>query len=101
MRDELTDAARAFARLVAALERQRPLCPDHRDKAGGYPCLLCEIERLRTDNHHLRGLLETAVDAWECGLSVVDRHNKFLPGFRGACLPEAWWDEARKAGGLA
>ena len=42
-----------------------------------------ELEEQRARNHHLRGLLETAVDAHDCGGSVT----------------EAWWDEARKAGG--
>ena len=58
--------------------------------------LLEEIERLRAENHHLRGLLETAVDAWDCGRSVIDRHCKLLVDFRGACLPKAWRDEAAK-----
>ena len=67
MSDETADAARAFARLVAALERQRPLCPDHRDKAKGYPCLLCEIERLRAG-------IQEAVEA-----------------FGHAPLSDTWW----------
>ena len=58
-----------------------------------------EIERLRASNQLMRGLLETAVDAWECGLTVTDRHSKLLVGFRGACLPESWHDEAAKAAG--
>ena len=42
-----------------------------------------EIERLRIENHHLRGLLETAVDAHDCNGSVT----------------KAWWEAARAAGG--
>lgn len=30
------------------------LCPDHRDKQAGKPCLACEIERLRAENKGLR-----------------------------------------------
>ena len=68
-------------------------------------CVYCkqrrEIEQLRAENHHLRGLLETAVDAWECGQAMtdVDHRGVLLTNFRRACLPKAWWDEARKAGG--
>lgn len=32
-------------KMLHAMERLRPLCPDHQDKARGYQCLLCEIER--------------------------------------------------------
>ncbi len=30
------------------------LCPDHRDKQAGKPCLACEIERLQSENKELR-----------------------------------------------
>lgn len=48
------DVRRYMLRQMSALERARPLCPDHRDKAAGQPCLLCEIERLRRENDCLR-----------------------------------------------
>ena len=40
-----------FIRQIKAMERMRPLCPDHRDKAKDFPCLMCEIERLRAGKH--------------------------------------------------
>ena len=58
-----------------------------------------EIQRLRADLHHLRGLLETAADAWESGQAVIDRDGTALADFRGACLTKAWYVEATKAGG--
>jgi hypothetical protein len=45
--------------------------------------LMRECQVLRTQLHHARGLLETAVDAHECGGSVT----------------EAWYEAAKKAGG--
>lgn len=63
-RDELLERMDAAARLVVAYERQRPLCPDHRDKAKGFPCLMCEIERLTKQRDDLgtmiRQLLRSA-----------------------------------------
>lgn len=39
------------------------LCPDHRDKQQGKPCLACEVERLRKANsNHLRSLVKIADD---------------------------------------
>lgn len=48
------EAARgAFtARMVGAIERQRPLCPDHRDKQTGKPCLACTIEAAEREIQH-------------------------------------------------
>ena len=54
-----------------------------------------EIERLR----EVRSLLETAVDAWECGLAVTDGNGVVLADFRGAGLTRAWYDKAREAAG--
>jgi hypothetical protein len=33
-------------KFLHAMERQRPLCPDHRDKQSGKDCLACTIESL-------------------------------------------------------
>ena len=52
-----------------------------------------EIERLREELHHSRGLLETASDAWECG-----QWNSLL-GMQQQYLTRAWFQEAAKAGG--
>ena len=45
-----------------AFDRLRPLCPDHRDKAKGHPCLLCEIERLRQRLDNAKEALQQLVD---------------------------------------
>lgn len=45
--------------------------------------LVFERDQLRTANHHMRGLLETAVDAHECGGSVT----------------ATWWEKAERAAG--
>jgi hypothetical protein len=34
--------------LKARVVDHLPLCPDHRDKVAGKPCLQCEVERLRS-----------------------------------------------------
>ena len=36
------------------------LCPDHRDKQAGKPCLACEIDRLKAENKRLRELVDGA-----------------------------------------
>ena len=48
------DAAGYAVRLVKSIERSRPLCPDHRDKQKGKPCLACTIERLERENLALK-----------------------------------------------
>ena len=45
--ERLTKALR-IAELKASGTLANNLCPDHRDKQTGRPCLACEIERLRT-----------------------------------------------------
>lgn len=48
--DELERAAREAKRLNFIIESERRatlhnnLCPDHRDKVAGKPCLMCELE---------------------------------------------------------
>lgn len=65
-RDEWRRASKApdvrafFERQMAALERARPLCPDHRDKAAKHHCLLCEIERLQRENEYLKNVTTIA-----------------------------------------
>ncbi len=46
---ELAEAQAENKRLVlkAASSLANNLCPDHRDKQAGKPCLACEIERMR------------------------------------------------------
>jgi hypothetical protein len=54
------------------------LCPDHRDKQSGKPCLACEIERLEKENAALREKVEQirgAVDA-ACNFGL----QNVLPG---------------------
>ena len=53
-------------KFLHSMERQRPLCPDHRDKAKGYPCLLCEIERLSADNENLRRQILSLEGWYDC-----------------------------------
>lgn len=54
LESKLAATRRVFARQNEALERMRPLCPDHRDKQSGKPCLACEVERLERENGRLR-----------------------------------------------
>lgn len=45
------------SRMVAAIERARPLCPDCRDKCAGEDCLRCQIQALTRREEHLRARL--------------------------------------------
>ena len=49
--------------------------------------------------HHCRGLLETAVDAWECGMTVRNDEYVVLADFKAACLTGAWYEAAKQAAG--
>ena len=44
----------------------------------------------------MRQLLETAVDAWECGMTVSVRDGVVLADYRAAILTVAWHGAARK-----
>lgn len=49
-------------RILEAVDRARPLCPNHRDKQHGKTCLACRIERLE------KALAFYADrDNWRCG----------------------------------
>ena len=52
-----------------------------------------EIKRLQEELHHIRGLLGTASDAWECG-----QWNSLL-GMQQLYLTKAWFQEAARAAG--
>ena len=54
--------------LKARVVDRLPLCPDHRDKVAGKPCLQCEVERLTRQRNR----------AW-AGLSAV---GQCLPGWK-------------------
>ena len=59
-------------RIASAIERSRPLCPDHRDKQAGKECLACEIERLKARlycvvRNAVRLEIKSLVDAYESG----------------------------------
>ena len=59
-------------------------------------CRLCqvaadELERLRLQLHTARGLLDTAVDAWESS----GRASELAPGTT-IWLPTPWFDKARE-----
>lgn len=47
----------AMSGFLEAVERQRPLCPDHRDKQVGKPCLACRIEELERTLRQARACL--------------------------------------------
>lgn len=44
--------------LKAGCSLANNLCPDHRDKQTGRPCLACEIERLQRENKQLHDELD-------------------------------------------
>ena len=54
------------------------------------------VKQQQAEIEWLRSLLETAVDAWECGIEVFDGVK--LIDYKGACLPKAWYESARAAG---
>ena len=58
-----------------------------------------ERAKLRAKLADSEALLSTAVDAWECGMMVTGPDGVVLADFKAACLPKAWYDEAKKAGG--
>ena len=63
------------------------LCPDHRDKQVGQPCLACTIETLRGDAERFRFLRDldswpSANDAARCMRFDVDGRADFLRGER-------------------
>lgn len=41
------------------------LCPDHRDKQAGKPCLACEIDRLRNALERIRSTADSEEEIWE------------------------------------
>lgn len=49
-------------KFLHAIERQRPLCPDHRDKQLGKECLACMIEALERQLVSCRQLLRVTAD---------------------------------------
>lgn len=63
--------------LKAATSLANNLCPDHRDKQGGKPCLACEIERLRKllkshGQHKAWCKLSEHIDAeCDCGIKAA------------------------------
>ena len=91
------EACSALSKQRSAFDRARPLCPDHRDKASGRECLMCEIERLQKRIAELEATVKALSDGVNrrcgCGpneLPIVslDRKLKELERER---------DEAREA----
>lgn len=50
------------------------LCPDHRDKQAGKPCLACEIERLTKKEAELRLFIASHVEENEGYVSVIKNY---------------------------
>jgi len=57
------------------------------------PDVILAVANLHGTIRELRQLLETAVDAWECGQPVILPYG---PGWKLASLPPAWYEAARK-----
>jgi hypothetical protein len=93
LRQQLADGA-FTARMVGAIERQRPLCPDHRDKQIGKPCLACTVETLERERDEARALLREACDSID-GWKPCDSESVM----RVAQVTVAWYEAARAAGG--
>jgi len=51
--------------MMNSLEQSRPLCPDHRDKQRGRPCLACTIEVRDKKIHKLSALAKEATEIIE------------------------------------
>lgn len=54
-----------IANLKASGTLANNLCPDHRDKQTGQPCLACQIERLRKQRDEAVGALDVLLRAHE------------------------------------
>ncbi len=70
------------------------LCPDHRDKQAGKPCLACEIETLKASNEKRLAVARAAKDA----LAHIKKHPLNFTTVDAwitlesvlAALPEGW-----------
>lgn len=78
--ERLTKALR-IAELKASGTLANNLCPDHRDKQTGRPCLACEIERLRAALTHSVSVIQT----W---------HNMGVPEKQRSDLWDIYWRNA-------
>jgi len=83
------------------------LCPDHRDKQVGKPCLACEIERLRTAIERIVGALGCVRDGMDGArgnlAAVIDAAAELLCGQRAnetgpAQPPTPFTDQKSDAG---
>lgn len=74
-----------------------PWCGGLMEEGGGF-CTDCrttgavlrELVRLRSQNHELKGLVETVCDAWESGIPVGNGMTQRL------WLPPAWYKRAKE-----
>lgn len=51
-----------------------PLCPDHRDKVRGRPCLMCEIEKLMSRHNSIMWVLKSIIDDLPVNKDWLDPH---------------------------
>lgn len=64
------------------------LCPDHRDKQNGKPCLACENERLKKDCSQLIARVNDLTDKQLDGAAAVIEENLQLRTALAKCLRE-------------
>jgi hypothetical protein len=77
LRQQLAGGA-FIARMVGAIERQRPLCPDHRDKQIGKPCPACTVETLERNLAEARSLLREVLDSIDRAVAEYDDGSWYL-----------------------
>ena len=74
-------------RITATMERARPLCPDHRDKATG-ECLLCRLESVKRELDRLKRrslrLHDLRLVTLEEYLEANDNHLDIIPELKAA-----------------
>ena len=103
--DVLTELCELYGGLAAAearLAQESELLEGREADVTNRDCKIDDLQQRLTEdwssNYDLRQLLETACDAWECGIGHADPANGILL-YRAAGLPAAWYEAAKKATG--
>ena len=60
------------------------------------PDVILAVANLHGTIHELRALLETAVDAWECGMMVTGPDGTVLAYCQAAILSRDWYERAKE-----
>lgn len=74
MKEESTERRIRVWKKKADILDNMPLCPDHRDKVRGRPCLMCEIEKLQSKYNSLMWVLKRIVEDLPRNKDWLDPH---------------------------